>query len=44
VTRRRTAGDTQAGKAVLRDLVNATVGFEGLAAEVKRPSFQPSLS
>ncbi len=26
------------GKAVLRDLVNATVGFEGLAAEVKRPS------
>lgn len=32
------AGDTQTGKAVLRDLVNATVGFEGLAAEVKRPS------
>ena len=26
------AGDTQTGKAVLRDLVNATVGFEGLAA------------
>ena len=32
------AGDPQTGKAVLRDLVNATVGFEGLAAEVKKPS------
>jgi DNA-binding phage protein len=32
------AGDTIAGKAILRDLVNATVGFEGLAAEVKKPS------
>ena len=32
------AGDVRTGKAVLRDLVNATVGFEGLAAEVKRPS------
>ena len=32
------AGDTQTGKAVLRDLVNATVGFERLAAQVKRPS------
>lgn len=32
------AGDTAAGKAVLRDLVNATIGFEGLAAEVKKPS------
>lgn len=32
------AGDSQTGKAVLRDLVNATVGFEGLAAEVKKPS------
>ena len=32
------AGDTRTGKAVLRDLVNATVGFEGLAAEVKKPS------
>ena len=28
----------QTGKAVLRDLVNATVGFERLAAQVKRPS------
>ena len=32
------AGDTAAGKAILRDLVNATVGFEGLAAEVRKPS------
>ena len=32
------AGDPQMGKAMLRDLVNATVGFEGLAAEVKKPS------
>ena len=31
-------GDTATGKAVLRDLVNATIGFEGLAEEVKRPS------
>jgi len=32
------AGDTETGKSVLRDLVNATVGFEGLAAEVKKSS------
>ena len=32
------AGDTATGKAMLRDLVNATIGFEGLAAEVKKPS------
>ena len=32
------AGDTNAGKAVLRDLVNATVGFDGLAAKIKKPS------
>jgi DNA-binding phage protein len=32
------AGDTATGKAVLRDLVNATIGFEGLAEEVKKPS------
>ncbi|HLW74846.1 MAG TPA: transcriptional regulator [Gammaproteobacteria bacterium] len=31
-------GDTDTGKAMLRDLVNATIGFEGLAAEVKKPS------
>ena len=32
------AGDTATGKAVLRDLVNATVGFEGLALELDKPS------
>jgi len=32
------AGDTKTGKAILRDLVNATIGFEGLAAEIKKPS------
>ena len=32
------AGDTATGKAVLRDLVNATVGFEGLAVELDKPS------
>jgi DNA-binding phage protein len=32
------AGDTATGKAVLRDLVNATVGFEALAAAVNKPS------
>jgi DNA-binding phage protein len=32
------AGDTKVGKAILRDLVNATVGFEGLAVEVHKPS------
>lgn len=32
------AGDTQTGKAVLRDLVNATVGFEELATAVNKPS------
>jgi len=32
------AGDATVGKAVLRDLVNATVGFEALAAAVNKPS------
>jgi len=32
------AGDTVTGKSILRDLVNATVGFEGLAAQIKKPS------
>ena len=32
------AGDTATGKAILRDLVNATIGFEGLAAEIRKPS------
>ena len=31
------AGDMKTGKKVLRDLINATVGFERLAAQVKRP-------
>jgi len=26
------------GKAMLRDLVNATIGFEALSAEVRKPS------
>lgn len=31
-------GDVDIGKAVLRDYINATVGFEGLAAEIgKQP-------
>ena len=32
------AGDTATGKTILRDLVNATIGFEGLAVEVRKPS------
>jgi len=31
-------GDTATGKAILRDLVNATVGFEGLARAINKPS------
>jgi DNA-binding phage protein len=31
-------GDTSAGKAILRDLVNATIGFEELASVLKKPS------
>ena len=31
-------GDTATGKAILRDFVNATLGFEELAAEIKKPS------
>jgi len=31
-------GDTTTGRAILRDLVNATVGFERLAAEIHKPS------
>jgi DNA-binding phage protein len=31
-------GDTASGKAMLRDLVNATLGFERLAAAIKKPS------
>ena len=32
------ACDMKTGKKVLRELVNATVGFERLAAQLKRPS------
>lgn len=32
------AGDLATGKALLRDYVNATVGFEQLAADVYRPT------
>ena len=32
------AGETSAGKAILRDLVNATVGFEELATTLHKPS------
>ncbi len=32
------SGDTTVGKAMLRDLVNATVGFEELAVTLKKPS------
>jgi len=32
------AGDTGTGKAMLRDLVNATIGFEGLSAEIRKPA------
>jgi len=31
-------GDTGMGKSILRDLVNATVGFEELASVLKKPS------
>lgn len=31
-------GEPDTAKLILRDLVNATVGFEGLAAEVHKPS------
>ncbi len=32
------AGDSATGKAILRDLINATIGFEQLALEVSKPS------
>ena len=31
-------GEPDIAKGILRDLVNATIGFEDLAAEIKRPS------
>ncbi|MCZ2155131.1 MAG: transcriptional regulator, partial [Bryobacterales bacterium] len=32
------SGDEATGKAVLRDVINATIGFEQLAAELQKPS------
>ena len=32
------AGDAMTGKAILRDLVNATIGFEQFASELNKPS------
>ncbi|HAX41184.1 MAG TPA: transcriptional regulator [Bryobacteraceae bacterium] len=31
------SGDAATGKAVLRDVINATIGFEQLAAELQKP-------
>lgn len=31
-------GDEATGKAVLRDVINATIGFEQLAAKLQKPS------
>jgi len=32
------AGETETGRAILRDLVNATIGFEKLGKEIHKPS------
>jgi DNA-binding phage protein len=32
------SGDEVTGKAVLRDVINATIGFERLAADLQKPS------
>ena len=32
------AGETAVGRSILRDLVNATIGFETLATEIDKPS------
>ena len=32
------AGELRVGKSILRDYVNATIGFEGLAAEIGKSS------
>ena len=32
------AGETAVGRSILRDLVNATIGFEYLAVEIGKPS------
>lgn len=31
-------GDSTLGKSLLRDLINSTIGFEGLALEMNKPS------
>ena len=31
-------GDSDAAKAILRDVINSTIGFETLAVKVKKPS------
>lgn len=32
------SGDTASGRSILRDYINATVGFEKLAAEIGKPA------
>lgn len=32
------SGDEAAGKAILKDVINATIGFEELAAALRKPS------
>lgn len=32
------AGDDATGRAILRDAINATIGFERIAAELRKPS------
>jgi DNA-binding phage protein len=32
------AGDEATGKAILRDVINATIGFEQLGADLQKPS------
>uniref|UniRef100_Q01YS7 Uncharacterized protein n=1 Tax=Solibacter usitatus (strain Ellin6076) TaxID=234267 RepID=Q01YS7_SOLUE len=32
------SGDQLTGKAILRDVINATIGFEQLAADLQKPS------
>jgi len=36
-------GELEAGKAMLRDRINATVGFEQLAAQIRKPSKNPRM-
>jgi len=32
------SGDVEVGKAMLRDYINATIGFEALSQQIKKPS------